>query len=154
MSLARLFQPVFGTLVDLLYPPHCVGCGDHQPPGVWLCGKCESEIRRIEGPKCSICGRPFDGEIDTFFVCPNCHGEEMDLEFAVSVLRSEGLVRELIHRFKYGREFHLRRVLGADAWKQCPNADHVHFYGFYIGNYPTLEAEPILRLCDLLNGLK
>jgi CDP-4-dehydro-6-deoxyglucose reductase, E1 len=52
------------------------------------------------------------------------------------------------------RQPYLRRLLGADAWKQCPNADHVHFYGFYIGNYPTLEAEKILRLCDLLNGLK
>ena len=33
------------------------------------------------------------------------------------------------------------------------SADHVHFYGFYIGNYPTLERERILRLCELLNGL-
>jgi CDP-6-deoxy-D-xylo-4-hexulose-3-dehydrase len=51
------------------------------------------------------------------------------------------------------RQPYLRHLLGADAWRQCPNADHVHFYGFYIGNYPTLEAERILRLCDLLNGL-
>ena len=36
----------------------------------------------------------------------------MQLTFAVSVMRSEGLVRDLIHRFKYGREFHLRRPLG------------------------------------------
>lgn len=52
------------------------------------------------------------------------------------------------------RQPYLRRVLGDDAWKQCPQADHVHFYGFYIGNYPSLEANRILRLCDLLNGLK
>jgi CDP-6-deoxy-D-xylo-4-hexulose-3-dehydrase len=35
-----------------------------------------------------------------------------------------------------------------------PEVDHVHFYGFYIGNYPTLEEEKILALCDLLNGLR
>jgi CDP-6-deoxy-D-xylo-4-hexulose-3-dehydrase len=29
--------------------------------------------------------------------------------------------------------------------------DHVHFYGFYIGNYPELDRERILWLCDLLN---
>ncbi|VTR94389.1 cdp-4-keto-6-deoxy-d-glucose-3-dehydrase : DegT/DnrJ/EryC1/StrS aminotransferase family protein OS=Nitrospina gracilis (strain 3/211) GN=NITGR_170046 PE=3 SV=1: DegT_DnrJ_EryC1 [Gemmata massiliana] len=51
------------------------------------------------------------------------------------------------------RQPYLRRLLGDDAWKQCPKADHVHFYGFYIGNYPTLEADRILQLCDLLNGL-
>lgn len=51
------------------------------------------------------------------------------------------------------RQPYLRRLLGPDAWRQCPRADHVHFYGFYIGNYPTLEQENILRLCDVLNDL-
>jgi CDP-6-deoxy-D-xylo-4-hexulose-3-dehydrase len=51
------------------------------------------------------------------------------------------------------RQPYLRRLLGDEAWKQCPRADHVHFYGFYIGNYPTLDADRILQLCDLLNGL-
>jgi CDP-6-deoxy-D-xylo-4-hexulose-3-dehydrase len=49
------------------------------------------------------------------------------------------------------RQPYLRRRLGPDAWKHFPRADHVHFYGFYIGNYPTLERERILRLCELLN---
>jgi CDP-6-deoxy-D-xylo-4-hexulose-3-dehydrase len=52
------------------------------------------------------------------------------------------------------RQPYLRGRLGPDAWKQFPHADHVHFYGFYIGNYPTLEADRVLMLCDLLNGLK
>jgi CDP-4-dehydro-6-deoxyglucose reductase, E1 len=29
--------------------------------------------------------------------------------------------------------------------------DHIHFYGFYIGNYPDLEKEKIMLLCDILN---
>lgn len=51
------------------------------------------------------------------------------------------------------RQPYLRRLLGHDAHKAFPHADHVHFYGFYIGNYPTLDRERILRLCELLNGL-
>jgi CDP-6-deoxy-D-xylo-4-hexulose-3-dehydrase len=51
------------------------------------------------------------------------------------------------------RQPYLRRLLGPEAWKMCPRADHVHFYGFYIGNYPTLARENILRLCELLNGI-
>jgi CDP-6-deoxy-D-xylo-4-hexulose-3-dehydrase len=50
------------------------------------------------------------------------------------------------------RQPYLRRLLG-DEWKKYPRVDHVHFYGFYIGNYPTLERDKILRLCELLNGL-
>lgn len=51
------------------------------------------------------------------------------------------------------RQPYLRRLLGSEAWRAYPRADHVHFYGFYIGNYPALERGKILRLCDLLNGL-
>jgi CDP-6-deoxy-D-xylo-4-hexulose-3-dehydrase len=51
------------------------------------------------------------------------------------------------------RQPYLRRVLGPDQGPKYPQADHVHFYGFYIGNYPSLERDRILRLCELLNGL-
>lgn len=111
MSLARLLQPPLETLAELIYPAHCAGCGVRQPPGEWLCGTCAAEIRRIDGPRCEVCSRPSDGALEVF-TCPNCRGEKWHLEFAVAVLHSKGLARELIHRFKYGGEFHLRRVLG------------------------------------------
>lgn len=34
------------------------------------------------------------------------------------------------------------------------NADFIHFYGLYTGNYPDLEQQKILALCDLLNNVK
>ena len=33
------------------------------------------------------------------------------------------------------------------------NAEFIHFYGLYTGNYPDLDYEKILQLCDLLNGI-
>jgi CDP-6-deoxy-D-xylo-4-hexulose-3-dehydrase len=51
------------------------------------------------------------------------------------------------------RQPYLRRLLGPDEWRKYPRADHVHFYGFYVGNYPSLERDRILWLCELLNGL-
>jgi len=35
-----------------------------------------------------------------------------------------------------------------------PNVDHVHFFGYYIGNYPTLMTSKILKLCKILNAIK
>lgn len=52
------------------------------------------------------------------------------------------------------RQPYLRKILGDDAWKAYPKVDHVHFYGMYIGNYPDLEKERILELCELLNGVR
>lgn len=34
-----------------------------------------------------------------------------------------------------------------------PKTEHVHFYGYYTGNYPGLEKEKILALCKLLNSV-
>jgi CDP-4-dehydro-6-deoxyglucose reductase, E1 len=50
------------------------------------------------------------------------------------------------------RQPYLRRLYG-DEYKKYPAVDHVHFFGFYIGNYPDLKEEKIHRLCELLNHL-
>jgi CDP-4-dehydro-6-deoxyglucose reductase, E1 len=34
-----------------------------------------------------------------------------------------------------------------------PRVDHIHFFGFYIGNYPTLDEARIRRLCKILNAV-
>ena len=52
------------------------------------------------------------------------------------------------------RQPYLKRLLGDADLKQFPNVEHVHFYGFYIGNYPGLEREKIRALCSLLNSIK
>ena len=51
------------------------------------------------------------------------------------------------------RQPYLRKILGDEEYKKYPNTNHVHFYGFYIGNYPTLEEEKIFKLCSILNNL-
>lgn len=50
------------------------------------------------------------------------------------------------------RQPYLRNILG-DVYRNFPNADHIHFYGFYIGNFPSLLPERVLQLCDLLNRI-
>jgi CDP-6-deoxy-D-xylo-4-hexulose-3-dehydrase len=51
------------------------------------------------------------------------------------------------------RQPYLKPIVGEDAYRQYPNVEHVHFYGFYIGNYPELEQWKIVELCDVLNRL-
>lgn len=51
----------------------------------------------------------------------------------------------------------LRQPYARDRWgdlyKLFPNAEHVHFYGLYVGNYPTLEDWKIHSLAERLNEL-
>jgi CDP-6-deoxy-D-xylo-4-hexulose-3-dehydrase len=51
------------------------------------------------------------------------------------------------------RQPYIRKLLGEQDLKQFPKVDHVHFYGYYIGNYPELEQGKILALCALLNQI-
>lgn len=51
------------------------------------------------------------------------------------------------------RQPFMKAVVGDDEFKHYPAVDHVHFYGFYIGNFPGLEKQKILDLCKLLNSL-
>lgn len=52
------------------------------------------------------------------------------------------------------RQPYLRKVVGDREYKKYPNVEHIHFYGFYIGNYPTLETKKIYKLCHILNNLR
>lgn len=51
------------------------------------------------------------------------------------------------------RQPYLKGLLPADAWKQFPETDHVHFYGMYIGNFPDLTEAEIRNLCAILNAV-
>ncbi len=51
------------------------------------------------------------------------------------------------------RQPYLRQFVGKAEFENYPHVNHIHFYGFYIGNYPDLEKEKILLLCSILNDL-
>lgn len=107
--LASVLEPL-GTL---FFPPHCAGCGCALPPGRPLCCRaCEATLVRIHPPRCEVCSQPYDGVVPTF-TCPNCQDEGFSFECAVAVVRSRGIVREMIHRLKYGREMWLARPLAS-----------------------------------------
>ena len=42
----------------------------------------------------------------------------------------------------------------ADIPRLFPVIDHVHFFGFYVGNYPTLDEARIRWLCGILNSVR
>ena len=50
------------------------------------------------------------------------------------------------------RQPYLRELLG-DVFQNYPHVDHIHYYGFYIGNFPSLEPQKIVQLCKILNSV-
>ena len=102
-------REVIETLGGLFFPLHCAGCGEAIRSG-WLCRNCVDSLLPIRPPRCEFCSQPYSGALDSF-VCANCRGKAFHFACAVAVLQSRGLVRDLIHRFKYGGEMWLGALL-------------------------------------------
>ena len=51
------------------------------------------------------------------------------------------------------RQPYLKTFMPDKEYEKYPEVEHIHFFGYYIGNYPTLENQKIIGLCNLLNSL-
>ncbi len=85
------------------------------------------------------------------------------LKHANDVLR-DNVIKALRHskvEFRRGmsgggnqlRQPYLRTLANDYDLSRFPVVEHVHFFGFYIGNYPALSVDRISALCALLNSL-
>ena len=105
-------------LLGLVYPPTCGACdipltSERQLERPFLCEDCESTLTAIKDGYCDVCGRGHEPPLMGAFPCSNCKDRDLDFDFAVSAWRSGGVARELMHRFKYGKQVHLSRLMGS-----------------------------------------
>src|SRR5260370_5334954 len=109
------------AIASLLYPPVCAVCATVIGPGEYLCRGCEEKTTRIVPPFCARCSEPFEGTIIGQFTCANCAHRKIHFDAAAAAYRSRGIVREIIHDFKYGRQIYLRHLV---ARCLCAALDH------------------------------
>lgn len=51
------------------------------------------------------------------------------------------------------RQPYLKKILKNINLKNFQNVDHMHFYGYYIGNYPSLDIGSIKKITKILNSI-
>ena len=51
------------------------------------------------------------------------------------------------------RQPYLKKFVKNINLKYFNEVDHVHFYGYYIGNYPSLSKNKIEYICNILNNI-
>ena len=51
------------------------------------------------------------------------------------------------------RQPYLKSIVPENHHLNFPNVEHVHFYGFYIGNFPDLKKDEVLDICKILNSI-
>lgn len=51
------------------------------------------------------------------------------------------------------RQPYLRGIVPDRHYEAFPQTEHIHFYGFYIGNFPDLSLGEVDELCGILNAV-
>jgi competence protein ComFC len=98
-------QTWLNTGLGFFYPETCQLCGE-QPAAArdgFVCRRCWTQVRFIRPPFCERCGLPYPGDLTTPFECENCRELELHFSSARSAVVARGIVREIIHRYKYQR---------------------------------------------------
>jgi ComF family protein len=107
------------ALLDLIYPPRCLVCEDFLveagaapefPEGI--CIACGQGFVRNDGPKCSVCGRPFPAGSRDDHWCESCLRRRPLYETLRAPYAYEGAAATAILRFKYGGMGRAAAVLG------------------------------------------
>ena len=50
------------------------------------------------------------------------------------------------------RQPYLQNIISKNHYQNFPVTEHIHFYGFYLGNFPTLKEKEILEICKIINN--
>ena len=101
----------YKSWVGTIYPLKCVVCNSSIPlkeiRSEFLCSDCFPQIKFVLEPACEKCGRPSHSRI-----CSECNKKhKLFFDRAFSVAIYEGIWKELIHLFKYGKNDCLDKFL-------------------------------------------
>lgn len=134
----RFLSVVGRRLLGVLYPPYCTVCGaaleavaggaveeDAAARGVvggtglavgWLgvnhlCGGCAGAVQPLQGARCWRCSRAFAGRVGAQICCADCLVRKPAFECAVALFGLRGVLKEVVHQFKYEGKRHLGSTL-------------------------------------------
>jgi len=85
---------VLGSLLEVLFPSRCLGCGRGVSP---FCPACLRGIAGLTPPGCTRCGRPLDGDVESCADCP-----PGPVSWARAPFLYDGPVRRALMGFKFG----------------------------------------------------
>lgn len=105
---------VANLFLDLLFPhkPYCLICSSKllQPSSI-ICKQCRDMILPLGEPLCKKCGKPLEIQREDMF-CQDCQKDCHSFVQARSYGHYSGVLKQLIHEFKYHGKQHIAEILG------------------------------------------
>lgn len=102
-------------LAQLIYPKVCLTCRKNlkRAPSIdnLVCLECWQKIKKNLPPFCCSCGRHLEKTDFTKRICLDCTRKNLIFDRAFSPCVYEGVIKELIHAFKYKNKDYLGKTL-------------------------------------------
>ncbi|MDE1986711.1 MAG: ComF family protein [Alphaproteobacteria bacterium] len=99
-------------VLDILYPPVCIGCREQvSEPGA-LCPDCWQALHFLDGPVCAVCGLPFEVDPGSEMLCAACHAHPPAFDKARAVLRYDDTSSRPVLALKYADRLDLVPAFG------------------------------------------
>ena len=102
-------------LLDIVYPKTCAVCKKKLKgiPSIdeTVCAECWAKIKKNLPPFCNRCGRHLESAGFTKNICPDCLRKNLCFDRAFSPCKYDGVLKELIHEFKYKKKEHFGSTL-------------------------------------------
>jgi len=109
--LNNILAPIF----NIFFPNRCLFCGSLLEEGSCICDRCISIIEIIETDFCKVCGAPIlemdKNDVD-LSSCFQCRSLIFSFRKNESLAIFSGIVRRLIHEYKFNRRRSLSKLFG------------------------------------------
>ncbi|NRB35493.1 MAG: ComF family protein [Rhodobacteraceae bacterium] len=91
------------SVLQVVYPPRCIGCGAQVESDFGLCSACWRDTPFIAGTVCECCGVPLPGDADGYRIeCDDCMATPRPWVDGRSVMLYAGQARSLVLALKHG----------------------------------------------------
>lgn len=127
-------------LTGIAFPKICLVCksslGTSSVAGL-ICSRCWSKVQKNLPPFCRSCGRHLDKNNFTNNICLHCLKVKLHFDRAFSPCVYNGVIKELLHMFKYSNKKHLGLPLSSIM------ADFIKEYNLPIGYLDLIIPMPL-----------
>jgi ComF family protein len=96
---------LWGTVVDAITPPLCLGCKQSVTVSAALCLDCWQKLHLIDEPVCQVLGTPFAYDEGENAVSPAAHVDPPHWDKARAAVAFDDASKHLVHALKYQDRF-------------------------------------------------
>ena len=139
-----MLRGFFEGIINIIYPKICLSCRRplKEKSGVdnFVCNVCYSQIKRNLPPFCACCGRHLEKKQFARNLCPDCIRARPHFDRAFSPCVYDGVIKELIHQFKYNSKDYLGTTLSRFM------VDFIKEYDFPMEHLDAIVPVPLHKI--------